>query len=240
MICMSAIICAAGSSSRMGGKKKEFMLLEDNLTVLGKSIMVFASCNIFPIIVSLPPDTENPKELLPEGMEDRVIFCSGGKNRRASVYNSLLCLDSFSKKEKINISHVLIHDGARPWISKELIENIIDALSANCAVIPALPLLETPKIISREKNLSSQTEKIYINNHLKRADVWLAQTPQGFAFPQILDAHEKAGMMEARENREYTDDAEVWGEFIGHVAVIQGDPANRKITFPEDLLQEKR
>jgi 2-C-methyl-D-erythritol 4-phosphate cytidylyltransferase/2-C-methyl-D-erythritol 4-phosphate cytidylyltransferase/2-C-methyl-D-erythritol 2,4-cyclodiphosphate synthase len=63
----------------------------------------------------------------------------------------------------------------------------------------------------------------------------VAQTPQGFAFPEILRAHEMAAEREVREHYEYTDDAEVWGEFIGPVAVVEGSPRNKKITFPEDL-----
>ena len=236
---LSAIICAAGSSSRMGGKKKEFMFLDEEHTVLGKAIKVFASCKIFPIIICLPPNTENSEALIPADIKDKILICNGGKNRRASVLNSLLFLDSFCKKEGIKISHVLIHDGARPWIKKELVENVINALVNNDAIIPALPLLETPKIIGRKKIESSSQEQIYIKSHLKRADIWLAQTPQAFAFPQILEAHKRAEKMEAEENKEYTDDAEVWGEFMGSVTIIPGDPDNRKITFPEDLVQEK-
>jgi 2-C-methyl-D-erythritol 4-phosphate cytidylyltransferase len=62
-----------------------------------------------------------------------------------------------------------------------------------------------------------------------------AQTPQAFAFPGILYAHEKAAMRELQEGAVYTDDAEIWGEFCGPVTVIQGSPANKKITFPQDL-----
>jgi 2-C-methyl-D-erythritol 4-phosphate cytidylyltransferase/2-C-methyl-D-erythritol 4-phosphate cytidylyltransferase/2-C-methyl-D-erythritol 2,4-cyclodiphosphate synthase len=66
--------------------------------------------------------------------------------------------------------------------------------------------------------------------------VGAAQTPQTFAFPDILRAHEKAAERELREGYEYTDDAEVWGEFIGPVASTPGSAKNRKITYPEDLV----
>jgi len=123
-------------------------------------------------------------------------------------------------------SHVLIHDGARPWIKPDLIERVIDAVIRHGAVIPALPLTETPK------ELDSSLE--FITRHLRRKNLCAAQTPQGFRFPEILRAHEKAAG-NTGEKFEYTDDAEVWGEFIGQVAVIAGDPENRKITYPEDL-----
>jgi 2-C-methyl-D-erythritol 4-phosphate cytidylyltransferase len=97
------------------------------------------------------------------------------------------------------------------------------------AVIPALPLIETPKEIEN----NGETE--FITRHLRREKMRAAQTPQGFSFPEIRRAHEKAREREERENFMYTDDAEIWGEFIGKVAVIEGDLENRKITYPEDL-----
>ncbi|MDL2230018.1 2-C-methyl-D-erythritol 4-phosphate cytidylyltransferase, partial [Treponema sp. OttesenSCG-928-L16] len=85
---------------------------------------------------------------------------------------------------------------------------------------------ETPKEID---------EKGFVIRHLRRSFITAAQTPQGFAFPEILEAHEKAAGQEELNGREYTDDAEVWGEFIGPVFTIPGETENRKITFPEDL-----
>jgi 2-C-methyl-D-erythritol 4-phosphate cytidylyltransferase len=65
--------------------------------------------------------------------------------------------------------------------------------------------------------------------------VGTAQTPQGFAFRELLHAHALAAERELRDHHEYTDDAEIWGEFVGPVAVVEGSPRNKKITFPEDL-----
>jgi 2-C-methyl-D-erythritol 4-phosphate cytidylyltransferase len=93
------------------------------------------------------------------------------------------------------------------------------------AALPLLPLTETPK----------EYQGGFVTRHLRRAAVGAAQTPQGFAFPEILRAHEKAAERELADHAEYTDDAEIWGEFMGPVAVIPGAPENRKITFPEDL-----
>jgi len=74
---------------------------------------------------------------------------------------------------------------------------------------------------------------VFIKTHLKRKNTGVAQTPQAFKFPEILDAHKKAANVETEE---FTDDAEIWGRFCGQVAVIQGEPENKKITFPEDLI----
>ena len=234
---IAAIICAAGSSSRMGGVKKEYLLLpepgflsEKPLTVLGAALSAFASSpRIGPIVITVPPDSENAvRDSLPPELcsGKRIFFVNGGPSRRASVFNALSFLITYAP------SHVLIHDGARPWIKPELVEKIIDAVITFKAVIPALPLIETPKELKRKEAGTPQDEPDFIGRHLKRADICTAQTPQGFRFPEILKAHEKAA---EREEVEYTDDAEVWGEFIGEVAVIPGDPENRKITYPEDI-----
>jgi len=230
---IAAVICAAGSSKRMGGVKKEYLALpspskESPLTVLGAAVSAFASLpQIRHIVIAVSPGEESearsrlPKELIEN---ERVFFVSGGKTRRASVHNALLFLASYKP------SHVLIHDGARPWIKPALIEKIIEGAIKYGAVIPALPLVETPKEL---KALDGEVK--FIERHLRRENLCVVQTPQGFAFPEILAAHEKAAEREAKEGFEYTDDAEVWGEFEGQVAVISGESENRKITYPEDL-----
>jgi len=214
----------------MGGVKKEFLPLQEKpLTVLGAALSAFASCaRIGPIVITVPPDAEEKARasLPPELCSDELLFAPGGSTRRASVHNALSLLEPYHP------SHVLIHDGARPWIKPELIEKIIDAAIKYKAVIPVRPLVETPKELTNE---NGGGEPAFIKRHLKRAELCSAQTPQGFEFPEILKAHGKAAEREEKENLEYTDDAEVWGEFIGQVAVIPGDPENRKITYLEDV-----
>jgi 2-C-methyl-D-erythritol 4-phosphate cytidylyltransferase len=255
---IAAVICAAGSSSRMGGMKKEYRLLprpaganhdKEHLTVLGAALRAFASfTEISPIVITVP-DEENaentafaclPAEFhsselrsseLCSREKDRLLFVRGGSTRRISVHNALKRLAAF------NPAYVLIHDGARPWIKTDLIVRIIEAVIRHDAVIPGLPLTETPKeLCAVNGSCTSPGEPDFIKRHLRRAEVCTAQTPQAFRFSEILSAHEKAAEREAKENFEYTDDAEVWGEFIGQVAVIPGDPENRKITYPEDLM----
>ncbi|MDR2185064.1 MAG: 2-C-methyl-D-erythritol 4-phosphate cytidylyltransferase [Treponema sp.] len=234
---VAAVITAAGSGSRIGGLKKEYRPLgrdfDDQgrpLTILGASVSAFAaSSRIDTLVVTVPADPERgewaarkalPRSLLAPGAAKRLLFVPGGPTRRASVHHALSLLEAY------NPGYVLIHDGARPWIDAGLIERIIDGAIAHGAVIPLLPLTETPKEVDGDG---------FIKRHLRRAFVGGAQTPQGFAFPRILRAHEQAAERELREGRDYTDDAEVWGEFAGPVAVVPGSPANRKISFPGDL-----
>ena len=262
------IITAAGASRRMGGIKKEYCPLpvsagqgdEKPLTVLGAVVKAFASSTrIGLIIITIPEGGENEaRSALPPNLETgkKLLFATGGPTSRSSVHNALSLL------KKYHPSWVLIHDGARPWITTDLIEKIIDAVLLYGAAIPLLPLLETPKEFNSwrgihtplqgggtdsrreihtpslqggDADFSAPGGTGFITRHLKRTNVGIAQTPQGFSFPGILKAHEKAAERELKEKIDYTDDAEVWGEFIGPVAVIPGETANRKITFPEDL-----
>jgi 2-C-methyl-D-erythritol 4-phosphate cytidylyltransferase len=244
---IAVVITAAGSSSRMGGVKKEYRILPTAsaapdvsaskmpgpLTVLGSAAMAFAACKRIGIIVFTIPagGEEEARSALPPnffGIEKEILFVHGGQTRQNSVYNALSLLETYMP------SQVLIHDGARPWIKTDLIDKTIDAVLKHGAVIPILPLTETPK----EIDFSGLGTGI-ITRHLRRKELGIAQTPQAFSFPEILKAHKKAAGQDTTEidltDRVYTDDAEIWGEFIGPVAVIPGDPQNKKITFPDDL-----
>lgn len=238
----AAVICAAGSSSRMGGIKKEFQILKKvsaetgvHVTVLGSSVRAFASVpSIETIVIAVPEDGESAARGAVSAFLDfprpKILFVKGGESRRASVFNALSALSPFDP------SIVLIHDGARPWVTPSLIEKIIEEVKIHGAVIPALMLTDTPKECDAPLPEFPSQEKprtVFIKRHLKRADTVIAQTPQGFRFREILEAHEKAAVQDG----EFTDDAEVWGRFCGSVAVIPGSPENRKITFPEDIEQ---
>jgi 2-C-methyl-D-erythritol 4-phosphate cytidylyltransferase len=242
---IAAVICAAGSSSRMArageppALKKEYRQLnqtdEDGrpLTVLGAALSAFAAVpRVSIIVISVPPDAEqgefSARAALPRRVRanpsasPRVLFTPGGNSRRASVHHALSLLAAYSP------DYVLIHDGARPWVDAALIERVIDAALEHNAVVPVLPLTETPKELDEDG---------FVLRHHKRARFAAAQTPQAFAFPEILRAHERASERELRFGVVYTDDAEVWGEFCGRVFTVAGSPVNKKITFPEDLIE---
>ena len=231
---ISAVICAAGLSSRMG-RKKEFLKLNDKpVTVLGSAVAAFSSVpSVEIIVIAIPPNSEEAAraalspELTGSKSNPKIFFVNGGQTRQASVFNALLFLNQYDPH------YVLIHDGARPWVSPSLIESIIKAAEKYGAVIPALSLLETPKEFTApfENVQPRDGAPIFIKTHLKRANTGAAQTPQGFKFAEILLAHKKA----AQQPCEFTDDAEVYGMFCGDVAVIPGAPENCKITFPQDM-----
>lgn len=228
---VAAVIVAAGASTRMGGTKKEYrpfcVVGDEPRTVLAASVASFAESGIADIIVVVtPPNGEAqaraalPPRLLAADALPAVEFIPGGATRRQSVHNALRYLSSKS------IDYVHIHDGARPWLGVDLIARIDEAVRLDRAVVPVMPLVETPKEIAPDGT---------IVRHLKRAAVVSAQTPQAFEFGPLLAAQEQAAAIEEAEGLEYTDDAEVWSAFVGRVRAIPGQAANKKITFPEDL-----
>ena len=260
---IAAIVLAAGSSSRMGftsnkanDQKKEYQKLSSGITVLESSVRAFtsvSSINIIAITVSENSEAQARNALSLDFLascKKEIIYVTGGKTRRGSVFNSLSALVSY------NPCYVLIHDGARPFVSAPLIENLIASVKKYGAVIPVLPIIDTPKELemrneecgvrnvelgmrseecgmrNEELGIKNKEQMMFVKRHLKRADVGAAQTPQAFKFPEIFHAHEKAA---CAYDEEFTDDAEVWGRFCGNVAVIPGESANKKITFKEDL-----
>jgi 2-C-methyl-D-erythritol 4-phosphate cytidylyltransferase len=237
---IAVVICAAGASSRFKLKgspacKKEYQKLSNGNTVLGTAVSTFASVpSVRVIVISIHENDENAvRAALPANLltseKPKILFVTGGSTRKNSVFNALRLLTDF------NPDYALIHDGARPWVSPLLIENIITAVKKHNAVIPLLPLTDTPKECESpfETQADNDASAVFIKNHLKRKNIGIAQTPQAFKFPEILEAHKQAANVETEE---FTDDAEIWGRFYGQVAVICGEPENRKITFPEDLI----
>ena len=122
---------------------------------------------------------------------------------------------------------VLIHDAARPFVTAAVISRAIDAAGRTGAAVPAIPVTDTIKQVGDSGDVVATPE---------RARLRIAQTPQAFRFDVILDAHRRA----AREGRsDFTDDAAL-AEWAGlTVATFEGDPANMKLTTPEDFVREE-
>jgi 2-C-methyl-D-erythritol 4-phosphate cytidylyltransferase/2-C-methyl-D-erythritol 2,4-cyclodiphosphate synthase len=220
-----ALVTAAGLSTRYGGTKKEFEILDD-ITVLERAIEPFIEF-CAGIVVTCPigakPEFEaffTKSTLMPSLSRLNAGFAivEGGAARQESVRLGLRALAALGCAPDI----VLIHDGARPWISRELILKTLECAQARGASLPLIPLTETPKIVEGE----------YIHTHPARTHMMTAQTPQAFSFPEILAAHELA----LQEKYSATDDAMIWDHYVGPVFWVEGERQNRKITFKEDIM----
>ena len=122
---------------------------------------------------------------------------------------------------EVDSAVVLIHDAARPFVTKEQIQGVVTAVHASGAAILATPEIHTVKEVDEDGN---------IQRTISRGTLWQAQTPQGFRFQQIYDAHV------ARNGLPVTDDSELVERLGLAVKVVPGNTTNIKITTPEDLI----
>jgi 2-C-methyl-D-erythritol 4-phosphate cytidylyltransferase len=208
-----AVIVAAGSSERMGGTDKMFAVL-DGKPVLARVIEVFQACDrISDIVVVLnQQNLEEGKRLVSKGKWSKVKdVCEGGKRRQDSVLNGLNCLGE--------CDWVVIHDGARPLVTAELIENGLDTAEETGAAIAAVPVTDTIKMAA---------DNLTIQGTPPRQSLWAAQTPQVFRYDIITNAYRKL-------KYEVTDDARAAELMGGSVRIYHGSNDNIKITLPEDL-----
>ena len=175
---------------------------------------------IFAVQPVLNPDDAAMFNDAASGMRYRPP-ADGGVTRQASVRAGLEALADQSPE------FVLIHDAARPFVTAAVISRAIDAADITGAAVPAVPVTDTIKLIGAAGQVEATPE---------RARLRIAQTPQAFRFDAILEAHRRA----AGENRDdFTDDAAL-AEWAGlTVTTFEGDPANMKLTTPEDFVREE-
>lgn len=221
---ISAIILAGGKGKRMGSAiSKQF------IDIKGKPIIYYTlkkfseNKKIDNIIVVLPEDeVKYFKENILKKYELRINkIVIGGKERQDSVYNALKSL----KNSSTDI--VLIHDGARPFISERIINEGIKFAEIYGAAAPGVMPKDTIKV-KNEKNFSVDTPN--------RANLVSIQTPQVFKFDEILECHEKI-----RYNGEkVTDDTMVVEKYGYSVYLYDGEYTNIKVTTPEDLILAER
>ena len=219
---ISAIVLAGGRGKRMNyHKSKQF------IEIKGKPVLVYTlekfiyNKSIDEVILVLPEDEVDycKKEVLQKYSlkVDRIVI--GGKERQDSVFNALEAM------EKANI--VLIHDGARPFISEKIIEEGIKYANIYGAAAPGVTPKDTIKI-KNEDNISVDTPD--------RNTLVAVQTPQCFKYDEIYQCHRKI----KEENAIVTDDTSVV-EMYGHkVYLYEGDYISIKITTPEDLILAER
>ena len=213
----AVIITAAGSSSRMKGKGKKELKIVKGRTVLERAVLPFVLSEQFDhICVTYPEGKREEMEKALHRINFPISYIQGGESRQASVYNALVSL----KETKSDL--VLIHDGARPHISEELIARVLEGTIERGNSTPVTASVSAMKILNAAGD---------ILQHLVRSTTVSAQTPQGFAFPEILEAHEKA----RSDENAYIDDSEIWSSYIGPSHTVAGDTENIKITYPGDL-----
>lgn len=225
-----AVILAAGQGSRLAragcATKKQFLEYQGR-PLFWRSALTFAQSGVIQGVVFVFPEND----FLPaqeqvidldntDGLGMPWLAVVGGALRQDSVFNGLGALPD-------GVEGVMVHDAARPFFSVEMVERLRTPLlpqegeAPHQAVIPAVPVKDTIK----------STDGDLVRETLPRAELCAVQTPQAFALPLLVEAHERA----RSEGWEVTDDASMVERLGCPVLIVEGEENNVKITTPEDL-----
>ncbi|MCF8480145.1 MAG: bifunctional 2-C-methyl-D-erythritol 4-phosphate cytidylyltransferase/2-C-methyl-D-erythritol 2,4-cyclodiphosphate synthase [Rhodospirillum sp.] len=216
---VAALIVAAGRGKRFGGDMPKQYLGLGGRPILRHSLARFtAHPDVRWTRAVIHGDDRDLYDGAAKGLATLLEPCPGGAERQESVRIGLESLEEFAP------DYVLIHDGARPLVDGALIDRVIGALDIHVGVIPALPVADTLK----------RGADGLITGTVDRANLWRAQTPQGFRFKEILSAHRAA------VGQVLTDDAAVLEAAGGTVALVEGSEDNTKVTAPVDLDRAER
>jgi len=212
---VTAVILAGGSGSRMGASGNKVYLPLGGRPAISYAVEAFAKHLYVDELVFVTREEERGEaEALLESLSLkkpwRIVL--GGESRQASVYNGILDVEN---------EFVLVHDGARPLVSQELIGDCVKALMKYEGVVPALPMRGSVYCIPGKRK--AKPERV-------QESLFSAQTPQGFRTGVLRTCHEKH-----RDDPNNTDDSSLL-ELEGYqVGIVPGDPQNLKLTTPLDV-----
>ncbi|MGZ9161224.1 MAG: 2-C-methyl-D-erythritol 4-phosphate cytidylyltransferase [Candidatus Limnocylindrales bacterium] len=215
-----AIVVAAGSSARMGGTDKLLEAIGER-PLLGHTLAALAAS---PDIATMVVVTTTARRLALEAdglpKDRRVVFATGGARRQDSVRAGFDALEA-AEPDPDGSRVVLVHDGARPLVSTDLIAAVVEATARYGAAIPVVPVSDTLKRIADGR----------IEATVERGDLGAAQTPQGVRRGILRDALTGPSAGEGT----WTDEASLLEACRIPVHAVPGDPANLKVTVPADL-----
>ena len=208
---VSAVIVAAGSSRRMGGTDK----LAAGSTVIAHTIRAFQeSAEVGEIVLVLRQGAEGSALEGASGCDKLSRIVHGGDTRTQSAYAGVMACDPEAEI-------ILIHDGARPLVTKEVIRSAVEGARKFGAAVPVTPVTDTVKV----------GKDGFADSTPDRSTLFAAQTPQAFRAELI-----KAALQDAVDKKlSLTDDCAAVERLGMHVKLVEGDVRNRKITLPADL-----
>lgn len=217
---VTAIVLAAGAGRRISGD-----VAKTYLPIAGRPLVLCTLDRLFTaktveqlVLVVAADDMERCDALLrnDSALRDRpYLLQTGGATRQQSAKRGL-------ERVAADADVVIIHDGARPFVSAALIDRCVESATQKGAVVVGLPARDTIKIVGDDGLILSTPA---------RRSLWEIQTPQVFQKELIVDAHQQA----ERDGVEVTDDAQVVERLGKPVYVLEGERTNLKITLPEDI-----
>ena len=220
----TAIVLAAGRGRRMGTETAKQYLELQGKPVLAYALEVFEQSSVIDDILLITGEDHIDyckKEICEKyGIKKVSAVAPGGKERYESVWKALCIL-----KERGQSGYVMIHDGARPFLTEDILERVYRQVQTYKACVVGMPVKDTIKLIDKAGQITESPDRSF---------VWQAQTPQAFAIPLIIEAFEK----QMKEDCSHiTDDAMVVERQMGvPVYMVEGSYRNIKITTPEDLM----
>lgn len=223
---VTAIVLAAGRGKRMGTKSPKQFLEYEGVPLIVKSLKAFEESPETDRIVLVTSEDymEYCRKEICEKYHIRKVSAviAGGAERYESVWNALLELEKCGGTDD---HYVLIHDGARPFVTEEIIARLTQAAKEYGAAAAGMPSKDTVKIVDEEGVVVSTPP---------RNKVWIIQTPQAFRLSLLLDANRK--LMEEGKMADVTDDAMIVERSgLARVRLVEGSYENIKITTPDDL-----
>jgi 2-C-methyl-D-erythritol 4-phosphate cytidylyltransferase len=212
-----AIIPAAGSSSRLNAQKLKPFIEINGRTILSLTLKAFEASSLIESVILVAPQerlTDFERLVQAEGFKKVARIVSGGKSRRASVYNGLQVIDA-------DTQIVVVHDAARPLIDVATLDKAVKLAETHKAVVVGVPVKPTIKRVDKDSMIIKET--------IDRNGLWEIQTPQVFQKDFLIKAHQQDPGWDA------SDDAVLLEKMGVEVKVIEGTYKNIKITTPEDL-----
>lgn len=216
----TAIVLAAGQGKRMNSKIQKQFLEVQGYPILYYSLRCFQESSLIQNIILVTGESVLSyckSEIVEKyGFSKVTRIIPGGKERYDSVYAGLLACE--------NCDYVFIHDGARPFITEEILKRGLEGVQATGACVIGMPSKDTVKLAGDDGCVKETPD---------RSSVWTIQTPQIFSYPLIREAHES---IRKKNMTAITDDAMVVEQETGaKILLVEGSYQNIKITTPEDL-----
>ena len=211
---ISAVVPAAGAGARAGFSKNKLLTFFRGEPVLYRTVSALSACESIGeiVIAAAKRDIADISAMFEKFANVRAVC--GGDTRTQSVLFALRACDS--------PDYVLIHDGARPFVTQKILSDCIETVGAHGSAVCALPVTDTIALCAEEK----------IGSIPDRSALYALQTPQAFSYAEILAAYEKIG------GETFTDDSGVYAKFVAPPQIFAGDVKNKKLTFREDFLSD--
>lgn len=212
---VTAVIVAAGNSTRMGGVNKQFLLI-DGVPVLIRTLLTFSQSDMIDEIIVAAREEDIPKmfAMIKDYKVLKVTdIVKGGKTRQESVFNAIRRSSPLSE-------YFAIHDGARPLVTEKIIEDTVREAFLTGAAATGVRVKDTVKVVNENGFITATPDRNYL---------WAVHTPQVFERRLYLSAIDNVLNSEM-----FTDDCKLLEEYGAEVKMVEGSYENIKITTPED------